>query len=259
MVFGEDAERYDRARPSYPAALVDDLVGWVGAEARVIDVGCGTGKASRLLAERGMTGVGVEAHPAMAAVAARHLQAYAGWRVDVTDFESWTPTAGDTPADLITAAQAWHWVDPTDGLRKAHRLLRPGGWLALFWNLCDHDTSVARRDIDAVYADLVPGEAFCPGVDDAVGSPFEPRPGHPRHDPSPGYPTFGEPVRRLYRWTLTYTTPELLDLLGTHSNHRLLAPDLLQRLLEAVARVVDDHGGTYDYPYVTKLWAAPRT
>ena len=72
LVFGEDAELYDRARPSYPGTLVAELVGLVGnGGARVVDVGCGTGKALRLLARKGMRGVGVEPHPAMAEVARR--------------------------------------------------------------------------------------------------------------------------------------------------------------------------------------------
>jgi SAM-dependent methyltransferase len=259
LVFGEDAERYDRARPTYPAALIDDLVEWVGPEARVIDVGCGTGKAARLLAERGMTGVGVEAHPAMAAVAKDHLAQHPGWRVDVSDFETWTPTDGDAPADLVTAAQAWHWVHPSAGLRKAHDLLRPGGWLAMWWNLADADPSELRQDIEEVYAEHAPSEPFCPSLDPSLGSPFEPRPNTPGLDPSADYPTFGSPITRLYRWTLRYTTAELLDLLGTHSNHRMMDPDQVDRVLDGVAEVIDRHGGSYDYPYVSRLWAAQRT
>jgi SAM-dependent methyltransferase len=262
LVFGEDAERYDRARPSYPAALIDDVVGLVGPRAgsgaRVIDVGCGTGKGTRLLADRGMVGVGVEAHPAMAAVARAHLPE-GGWRVDVSDFESWSPAPGDTPADLVTAAQAWHWVEPSKGLRKAHDLLRPEGWLAMWWNLADDDPSEVRQEIEAVYAEHAPGERFCPSLERAEASPFEPRRDRPGFDPDPDYPRFGPAIHRLYHWRLTYTTDQLLDLLGTHSNHRMMEPDRRERLLAAVADVVDRHGGTYDNRYVCQLWAAPRT
>ncbi len=71
LVFGEDAELYDRARPSYPAKLIDDVVAVVGASATTLDVGCGTGKATTLLAARGLRGVGVEPHAEMAAIARR--------------------------------------------------------------------------------------------------------------------------------------------------------------------------------------------
>src|SRR5688572_32380678 len=79
LVFGQDAAGYDAARPTYPAELVDRLVELVGAEARVIDVGTGTAKSTRLLAERGMTGVAVEPDPDMAGVAREHLASHPGW------------------------------------------------------------------------------------------------------------------------------------------------------------------------------------
>ncbi|MGH9209522.1 MAG: class I SAM-dependent methyltransferase [Acidimicrobiales bacterium] len=258
LVFGEDAERYDRARPSYPGALIDDLVGWVGTDARAVDVGCGTGKATRLLAERGMTGVGVEAHPAMAATARRNLAPMSGWRVDGSDFEAWSPRASDVPVDLVTSAQAWHWVEPSVGLRKAHDLLRPGGWMAMWWNLADDDPGAMRQEIEGTYAALVPGEPFCPSLERSEGSPFDPPPERPGFDADQDHPRFGPAIHRLYHWRRTYTTAQLLDLLGTHSNHRVMEPDRRQRLLDAVADIVERHGGTYDYPYVCRLWAARR-
>ena len=247
LVFGEDAAGYDDARPSYPAALVDHLVGLVGATARVIDVGTGTAKGTQLLAERGMTGVGVEADPAMAAVAERHLAPYPGWRVDVSDFEWWRPADGDAPADLVTSAQAWHWVQPQVGLWRAHRLLRPGGRLAVWWNLADADDRPVRREIDAVYDEIAPGQPFCPTVGRDEGTPF---------DRAPDGVTFADVEHRLFDWRHRYSTGELLALLRTHSNHKVMDPDQLDRLMDAVAEVVDRDGGTFDYPYVTQLWSA---
>ena len=66
-IFGAEAERYDRTRPDYPAELVDALV--PRAPMSVLDVGCGTGIASRLFAQRGCSVLGVEADARMAAVA----------------------------------------------------------------------------------------------------------------------------------------------------------------------------------------------
>ena len=251
LVFGEDAERYDRARPSYPVELVDQLVAWVGAEARVVDVGCGTGKAARLLAARGMVGVGVEPHPAMAAVARRHLGQWPGWRVDAGGFEDWEPRPGDTPADLVTCAQAWHWLDPAVRLHRAHAVLRPGGWLALWWNANElDDDSPGRLAINDIYARLEPGMDVLPSCGNL------PRPG--RDDPIPDGLGFGPPVDRVIPWSHEYKRDEWIDLLQTHSNHRLLPPERLTRLLDAVAEAIDAHGGTYLGRYRCVLWAAPR-
>jgi trans-aconitate methyltransferase len=83
-VFGEVAEQYDRSRPTYPDAMVDDLV--APGVTRVLDVGCGTGIAARLFVARGCRVVGVEADARMAEVARGH-----GIDVDVSPFETWEP------------------------------------------------------------------------------------------------------------------------------------------------------------------------
>lgn len=252
LVFGEDAARYERARPSYPDELVDQLVAWVGPRARVVEIGSGTGKATRLLAARGMTGVGIEPHPAMAAIARDHLPAASGWRIDVSGFEEWEPQPGDVPADLVVSAQAWHWIDPDVRLHRAHDLLRPGGWLALWWNTADEsDDSPLRHAIDDVYRRREPevgGLPSCGGL---------PMPG--RDDDIPRGLDFGPPVARSIPWGQTYTTAEWLDLLQTHSNHMVLDPDRRADLLAEVGAVVDAHGGRYTARYITQLWAAPRS
>ena len=99
--FGANAERYDRAPPTYPTALVDDLV--ASHPNRVLDVGCGTGIASRLLADRGCNLLGVEPDERMAAVARNN-----GTEVELGTFEDWGPSS--RRFDLLVSGQAWHWV-----------------------------------------------------------------------------------------------------------------------------------------------------
>jgi SAM-dependent methyltransferase len=251
LVFGETADLYDKARPTYPAALLDDLVTLVGPHARAVDVGCGTGKATRLLAERGATGVGVEAHPAMAEVARASLADSPGWRVDVSGFEDWVARPHDPPFDLVTSAQAWHWIDPAVRMHKAHGLLRPGGWLALFWNTHPDDQPDAA-DVQRELADVY--DRHAPGLE---GLPKPATTGD--NLPMPDDLAFDPPITRTYSWTQDYTTATWLDLLRTHSNHMLLADDARDRLLAAAAEVVDAHGGGFTYRYLTQLWAARRS
>lgn len=250
LVFGEDAELYDAARPSYPDALLEDIVELAGDSGRAVDVGCGTGKALRRLAHHGFRGVGVEAHPAMAEVARRRLPDRPAWRVDVAEFEEWEPQPGDVPADLVTCAQAWHWFDPAVRMYRAHALLRPGGWLVLMWNASgeDNDTPVDRA-IAAAYRVHAPELDGLPTIQTAPPANW---PGD-----TDGL-DFGLPVERDYPWAQAYTTAEWLDLLRTHSNHSLLDPDRLDPLLAAIADAIDDHGGIYLHRYVTQLWATQR-
>lgn len=247
-VFGEDPELYDRLRPSYPAALIDDVVALVEAPSRAIDVGCGTGKATALLAARGVTGVAVDPDPRMTALAATRLAGYQDWRVDVSDFEHWTPSDGDVPFDLVVSAQAWHWIDPDVRVVKGMSLLRPGGWLALVWNRPAADASPLRQTLDSVYAELAPEVPT-----DGPGSTARCGPKELAEDAELAHAT-----RRAYPWSHRYTAAEWTDLLRTQSDHRLLPPRRLEALLHAVAAAIDAHGGVYEHPLMSLLVTAQR-
>ncbi|MEU1024816.1 class I SAM-dependent methyltransferase, partial [Streptomyces sp. NPDC005904] len=97
--FGSDADRYDRARPRYPEALVSRLA---AAGPDVLDVGCGTGIAARQFAAAGCTVLGVEPDARMARTAQR-----LGTEVDIAAFEAWEPVGREF--DAVVAGQAWHW------------------------------------------------------------------------------------------------------------------------------------------------------
>lgn len=239
--FGEDAERYDRSRPDYPAALYDDLL--AGGPRLVVDVGCGTGKAGGPLVARGCRVVGVEPDPRMAAVARRR-----GLEVEVAPFEAWDP-AGHR-FDLLVAGQSWHWVDPVAGAAKAADALRPGGLVALFWNAGAHDERTAAA-FDAVYARLAPhlvrGSAMSQVAELA-----------PYADALAATGRFGEPEVRSYPWRRTYTTAEWMDQLGTHSDHRVMPDDLRTEVHARIAAAIDDLGGTVPMTFECALVTALR-
>lgn len=125
--FGEDAERYDRRRPGYPAELFDEFAAAPGS--RVLELGCGTGQATLPLARLGCAIVAVELSVDMAAIARRRLAEFPAVRVVVSAFEDWP--LPDERFDLVLSATAFHWLDPDVRMRKAADALRPGGRLAL--------------------------------------------------------------------------------------------------------------------------------
>src|SRR5689334_18393250 len=142
--FGAHAERYDRARPAYPAALIERLAS--GRD--VLDVGCGTGIVARQLQAAGCHVLGVDVDERMAEQARR-----GGLEVEVSTFEAWEP--GSRTFDTVVAGQSWHWIDPVAGAAKAARVLRPGGRLAVFWNVFQAPPEIGAA-FDDVYHRLLP-------------------------------------------------------------------------------------------------------
>jgi SAM-dependent methyltransferase len=241
--FGGVAELYDRARPSYPPALVDALL--EDEPRAVLDIACGTGIAGALLAARGCDVLGVELDARMAALARAR-----GLSVEVAAFEAWEPAGRSF--QLAICAQAWHWLQPHAALAKAASALRGGAQLAVFWNFGDPPDDVAAR-LDPVYAELEPelhGRSVLLGhregrIDGALGAISR------EHD-------FEQAQTRDFNWSRHYDTAGWLDVLRTHSDHQTLPRERLQRLLDAVAHALDDLGGSFDMPYTTKLVSARR-
>ncbi len=111
-VFDRDPDAYEATRPGYPAALVDDVTALAHLRpgARVLEVGSGTGQATRPFAARGLSVTAVEAGPALAAATRAHVPAA---EVIVGRFEE-VPLPAHAFA-LVYSATAWHWIEPARG------------------------------------------------------------------------------------------------------------------------------------------------
>jgi len=134
------AGEYDRFRPSYPPAVVDWLVDRAGSlDARVADVGCGTGISTRLLHGRGLSVVGVDPNEAMLDKARAH-----GGPEYVRGEAHRTGLPAGTFA-LVTAAQAFHWFPIAETLEEWRRIGTSSGWGAAFWNLRDGSTAAMKE------------------------------------------------------------------------------------------------------------------
>lgn len=254
LVFGEVAEVYDRHRPAYPPALVQDLIAQAGVAAgdRVLEVGAGTGKATGMFAARGVRVLALEPSPGMVAVARRHSADDPNVEIVESDFERWEP--GRERFGLVYSAQAWHWIDPARRYALAHRALAPGGLLAAFWNRAAWGSSPLRDALIAVHEQLVPDMPT-----DGAMHPSNPSPSDDDADWAAefaGAREFADPVLRSYPWSQDFTAAEFAGLLATLSETRLLEPGIRERLLEAVTDAVARHGGAVTMPMVTHLHAA---
>lgn len=237
--FGAVADLYDRHRPGYPDELIEELAAL--RPANVLDIGCGTGKASRQLAARGLSVLGVEIDAGMAAVARR-----GGIEVEVASFELWDDR--NRSFDLIVSGQAWHWIDPAVGAPKLVRLLRPGGAVCLFWNYGDPDKRF-EEVVEGAFANVAPQLVEKPTADD--------KDLHERTLRETG--CFTSVEVRDYRWSETLPVEEWVARVSTHSKQLLLGP---QRLAEVQAALRDALRGEYGETLHLRngthaLWARP--
>ncbi|GAB4084421.1 class I SAM-dependent methyltransferase [Myceligenerans cantabricum] len=214
----------------------------------ILDVGIGTGAAAALFRDAGCEVTGVEPDERMAALARE-----AGCAVEIGSFDAWDPAG--RAFDVVVSGQAWHWVQQRAGAAKAAEVLRPGGRLAVFWNVCLPEPEVAAALAD-VYRGVDLGLDFVPwerspmtGFDKLAGAATT---------GIWGSRAFGAVHRHDIPWQVEFTSDTWVDQVPTLSWHERLSPDALSRVLQGNARVVDALGGRITMPYTTLTLTANR-
>jgi SAM-dependent methyltransferase len=231
--FGAAAAEYERSRPAYPEAVVEWIV--PPAARAAADVGAGTGKLTRALRERRLEVAAVEPSDGMRATLEAELPevralAGSGERLPLPD----------ASVDLVTYAQAWHWVDEAAALAEAARVLRPGGRLACVWNLRDDDSGWMRE-----LAELIGrfGSNTVVERDFAFGG------------------RFGATERLTFSWARPMTGERLVELLASRSYVIVAPEDERQQFFAAVRDLVATHPDlagreSFEMPYITRCFRA---
>ena len=270
LLFDRVAEDYDRVRPDYPAALVDEACSLAGLRpgSRVLEVGCGTGKLTRALAERGLSIDAVDPGPELVAVARRHLEGSAV-RFHLGRFEDIELPLGSFEA--VFSATAFHWVDPDVGWAKVARLLVPGGVLALLAHVGDWSVEL-QSELLAAWREVVPEAAgwvarepqeLWAGAEERMGNVSELWTWLEKRDIArpEGADLFTDVRLATEASDTAVSADEAVALVRTQSAYLGLDQERRQRLEARLTAVIERTGGTLretSYATLVTARAAPR-
>jgi len=237
LSFGKAVGDYDRGRPGYPGEAVDWALARAGGVVDVVDVGAGTGKFTASLVARGLAVTAVEPDPEMLSRLA----------VNYPSVVSLAGTAESMPlddasADLVTFAQSWHWVDVPAASAEVARVLRPGGALALVWNIRD------------------PEVEWVESLGEVMGSSRAER--YDSHEPEVAAPLRIEDYAE-FRWENPMSRDELVSMVTSRSYVITMDATERARLLVRLDGLLDTHpalAGRSEYrmPYRTRVTVARR-
>lgn len=257
-LFGDAVPAYDMGRPGYPERVYQLLCERCGLApgARVLEIGPGTGQATRRLLELGASVTGVELSPQLAKRLRRNHQ---GQDVEVVVGAFEDVGLPRATFDLVVAATCFHWIPADVGLRRCAQLLRDGGSVALWWTFFgDHRRSDPFHDaLVPILQFLAPELLDVPGTGGA-DSPLPyaldveartaeiERSGH-----------FGPVHHETIAWTGRHSAAQIRALFASYSPWLALASDRRAVLLDALEQLaVEDFGGTVERPYLTPIYVA---
>lgn len=252
--FDRMAPAYDARRPGYPDAVFETIEQYASLPSRpqVLEVGIGTGQATTQMAARGWSVTGIEPGAQLADTARSRFRRDEQVAITVATFEE--ADLDDDTFDLVASATAWHWIDPDVGYAKAHRVLRRGGSVALWWNAHVPDTPDPRwQPIRSVYE--------CAAPELARLAPLTPD--RPDYDPANELRMcglFDGVEEQVFPFDVQYTTNEFLELIGTYASHRHLDATRRSRLDAELAATIDGKlEGTVTKPYEARLILGRRS
>ena len=249
-IYGSDAQGYDAGRPDYPAQVYETLASRCGlrAGASVVEIGPGTGLVTRRLVAAGAQVVAVEPDQNMAA----HLAAAVSSNLEIIPgtFEQ-APLPQDR-FDLAVAATSFHWVDQDVGLPKIGRVIRRGGWAAVWWTIFD-DPGRPDAFQDALRART------------GDGDPGRQRKARFQLDAAARRRDLAERAGltavsgNLIRWTAELNTAQLRALYASMIRIRRLPADGQQRILDQISLLADhDFAGRVQRPFITAMYTGRR-
>ena len=252
------ADEYDRYRPTYPEALFAHIARELRLPRRphVADLGAGTGRASIAMASIGWRIAAVEpGEPMLDVLRSRAVED--GLSVETVQATAEATGLDSAAFDLATAAQAFHWFDKPAALTEIARIVRPGGGVALFWNVRDEERSPFVADYHGIlerHGGVAEGRYLQAGRSSGRSETREVL------EAAEG---FDEPHLHELHHELPATAEGFIGMAFTASYVRALEPEEQARFRAETLDLLARHGHRGDEPFLVPyridLWIARRS
>jgi SAM-dependent methyltransferase len=254
-VFGSDPETYDRARPGHAERAYEILVErcGLGRGTSVLEVGPGTGQATRRLLELGADPlVAIEPNEDLA----RYLGRAVGERVDIRVTPLEDAVLRESSFDLAAAASSFHWIDEETGLATVRRALRPGGWIALWWTgFGDPTRPDPFRDATTELLSAMPKSPV--GSHRGGRTPTEE--GSARWLSSLDAAGFEDVSHERISWSKTFDAKGIREIFSTFSPFLVVDEERRTKTLDELERIArDEFDDRIEKPIVTALYTARK-
>lgn len=230
--FDENILYYDRYRPDYPAAVFDDILSYSGIRSGefALEIGSGTGKATRPLLERGIRVEAVEPGQNLAAFLREKYAHYPSLSVVNARFEDYEPV--ERPS-LIFSATSLHWIKPDTAFTKCKRILAEGGTLAAFWNTPEPspDNPGLDGELQELYTVYMPDESKQSYDERCKAIQWE-----------FNYYGYSDIFLKLYKSRRAFDADGYVGLLHTYSNHMALPQPVREEFFGKVHDLIGRYG-----------------
>ncbi|WP_207726916.1 class I SAM-dependent methyltransferase [Anaerosolibacter carboniphilus] len=236
-LFDEVVLSYEKRRPNYGLELFEDIIKYaaINRDKSIIEVGCGTGQATEPFLKTKCKVTAVELGENLAAHTRKKYFNYPNLEVIQSAFEDYE--CEDSTFDMLYSATAFHWIPDEIGYKKAYRIIKNGGTLALFWNRpsVNSKENLLHQKIQSVYNEFLPqwNHKAANNTDKSRYSSII--------NQIKEY-GFTDIEFKLYHNTRKMTGVEYVELLNTYSDHRALDKSIQLPFLNAIRTTIEDFG-----------------
>ena len=250
FLFDGGVKEYDKFRPNYPEELFEDIIKYskIDEESALLEIGCGTGQATKSFLDRNFNVLAVEMGENLANFVKKKFKNYPNFLVTNQDYMSFE--LKENICDLVFAATSFHWLPKEMALSKIKSELKVGGTLAVFCNhpypnRLDDETNVKNREVYAKHRgekvlkefSLEDTESFTADLKKAG---------------------FINVTSKIYKRVRTLSTEEYIGLIKTYSDHMALSKKEQKAFENDMRKAVNSVGGKINIYDTIDLYLAKK-